>query len=59
MTMKNSIAGPPHGGGKVGIIANHRDPKKELYFREFAKQIKDLLEYIPGHDMGMMRSVWG
>jgi len=52
MTMKSSIAGLPHGGGKAGIIADSRDPKKELYFREFAKQIKDLLEYIPGPDMG-------
>jgi len=52
MTMKNSIAGLSHGGGKAGIIADPRDPKKELYFREFAKQIKDLLEYIPGPDMG-------
>ncbi|MDI6745405.1 MAG: Glu/Leu/Phe/Val dehydrogenase [Thermodesulfovibrionales bacterium] len=52
MTMKNSIAGLPHGGGKAGIIADNKDHKKELYFREFAKQIKDLLEYIPGPDMG-------
>ena len=59
MTMKNSIAGLPHGGGKAGIIANHRDPKKELYFREFAKQIKDLHEYIPGPDMGSNEEAMG
>jgi len=52
MTMKNSIAGLPHGGGKAGMIADSKDPKKELYFKEFAKQIKYLLEYIPGPDMG-------
>ncbi|MBI4690641.1 MAG: Glu/Leu/Phe/Val dehydrogenase [Nitrospirae bacterium] len=52
MTMKNSIAGLPHGGGKAGIISDPKDSKKELYFKEFSKQIKDLLEYIPGPDMG-------
>ncbi len=52
MTMKNSIAGLPHGGGKAGIIADPRDPKKEHYFRIFAQAIKDLQEYIPGPDMG-------
>ena len=59
MTMKNSIAGLPHGGGKAGIIANHKDPKKELYFRDFAKQIKYLLEYIPGPDMGSDEEAMG
>ncbi|MDO8746748.1 MAG: Glu/Leu/Phe/Val dehydrogenase, partial [Thermodesulfovibrionales bacterium] len=59
MTMKNSIAGLPHGGGKAGIIANHKDPKKELYFRDFAKQIKHLLEYIPGPDMGSDEEAMG
>ncbi len=52
MTMKNSIAGLPHGGGKAGIIADPKDPKKERYFRIFAQAIKDLQEYIPGPDMG-------
>lgn len=52
MTLKCSIAGLPHGGGKAGIVADPRDPQKELYFRVFAKQIKDLAEYIPGPDMG-------
>ncbi|TAL25935.1 MAG: Glu/Leu/Phe/Val dehydrogenase, partial [Nitrospirae bacterium] len=52
MTLKNSIAGLPHGGGKAGMIADPKDVKKELYFKEFARQIKDLLEYIPGPDMG-------
>lgn len=52
MTLKNSIAGLPHGGGKAGIIAAPDDPKKELYFRIFARQIRHLDEYIPGPDMG-------
>lgn len=52
MTMKNSIAGLPHGGGKAGIIADPRDGKKELYFRTFAREISHLVEYIPGPDMG-------
>jgi glutamate dehydrogenase/leucine dehydrogenase len=52
MTMKNSIAGLPHGGGKAGIIADPGDPEKEHYFRIFAQAIKDLQEYIPGPDMG-------
>lgn len=52
MTMKNSIAGLSHGGGKAAIIADPRDPKKEDYFRKFAQSIKDLEDYIPGPDMG-------
>jgi glutamate dehydrogenase/leucine dehydrogenase len=52
MTLKNSIAGLPHGGGKAGIIADPADPKKELYFRTFARQIRDHRDYIPGPDMG-------
>ncbi len=52
MTMKNSIAELPHGGGKAGIIADPKNPKKEHYFRIFAQAIKDLHEYIPGPDMG-------
>lgn len=52
MTMKCSIAGLSHGGGKAGIIADSRSPEKEHYFRLFAQAIKDLHEYIPGPDMG-------
>src|SRR4030067_1302754 len=52
MTLKNSIAGLPHGGGKAGIIADPNDPKKEIYFKTFAKQIQNLIDYIPGPDMG-------
>lgn len=52
MTMKNSIAGLPHGGGKAGIITGTKDPGKEYYFRIFAREIRRLHEYIPGPDMG-------
>ncbi|MDI6890900.1 MAG: Glu/Leu/Phe/Val dehydrogenase dimerization domain-containing protein [Thermodesulfovibrionales bacterium] len=52
MTLKNSIAGIPHGGGKAAIIADSKGLEKEHYFRVFAKLIKDLQEYIPGPDMG-------
>lgn len=52
MTLKNSISGLPHGGGKAGIIADPRTPHIEEYFRAFARAIKNLDEYIPGPDMG-------
>lgn len=52
MTLKNSIAGLAHGGGKAGIIADPRSPDIEEYFRAFARAIKNLHEYIPGPDMG-------
>lgn len=52
MTLKNSASGQAHGGGKAGILIDPKDPKKEQYFRLFARQIKDLYEYIPGPDMG-------
>lgn len=52
MTLKNSIAGIPHGGGKAGIVADPKHPDKERYFRLFAKEISSLTEYIPGPDMG-------
>jgi len=52
MTMKSSISGLPHGGGKAGIIVDPKSPDKEHYFRVFAQAIKNLYEYIPGPDMG-------
>lgn len=52
MTLKNSIAGLPHGGAKAGIIADPADPRKERIFRVFARMIRELTEYIPGPDMG-------
>jgi glutamate dehydrogenase/leucine dehydrogenase len=52
MTMKNSIAGLPHGGGKAAIVADPKDPKKEHYFRIFSQAIKNVEDYIAGPDMG-------
>jgi glutamate dehydrogenase/leucine dehydrogenase len=54
MTFKNAAASLPHGGGKSVIFA---DPKmapseKESLVRAFARGIRDLVEYIPGPDMG-------
>ena len=54
MTLKNSAANLPHGGGKAVIFG---DPKmvplsKEKLIRAFARAIRDLVEYIPGPDMG-------
>jgi glutamate dehydrogenase (NAD(P)+) len=54
MTMKNALAGLPHGGGKSGIAvqpglaaADH-----ERVMRAFALAMEQLTEYIPGPDMG-------
>src|SRR5574341_1902928 len=54
MTMKNSAAGLPHGGGKSVIFGDPKmEPaKKERLIRAFARAIRDLVEYIPGPDMG-------
>jgi glutamate dehydrogenase (NAD(P)+) len=52
MTMKNSIAGLPHGGGKAGIIADSKKIDKERFFRTLAREIRNIVEYIPGPDMG-------
>jgi glutamate dehydrogenase (NAD(P)+) len=53
MTMKNALAGLPHGGGKAGIAATsgtHADHERVM--RAFAQAIRPLAEYIPGPDMG-------
>lgn len=52
MTLKNSIAGIPHGGAKAGIVADPGAPGQERLFRVFARMIRELTEYIPGPDMG-------
>jgi glutamate dehydrogenase (NAD(P)+) len=54
MTMKNSAANLPHGGGKSVIFGDPKMDivKKELLIRAFARAIRDLVEYIPGPDMG-------
>ncbi len=54
MTMKNSAADLPHGGGKSVIFGDPKMDlaKKEQLIRAFARAIRDLVEYIPGPDMG-------
>jgi glutamate dehydrogenase/leucine dehydrogenase len=54
MTMKNSAANLPHGGGKSVIFGDPKMDltKKEHLIRAFARAIRDLVEYIPGPDMG-------
>src|SRR4249920_4017491 len=54
MTMKNSAANLPHGGGKSVIFGDPKIPaaEKERLIRAFARGIRDLVEYIPGPDMG-------
>jgi glutamate dehydrogenase/leucine dehydrogenase len=54
MTMKNSAANLSHGGGKSVIFGDPKMnlAKKELLIRAFARAIRDLVEYIPGPDMG-------
>lgn len=54
MTLKNSAANLPHGGGKSVIFGDAKMDlvKKEQIIRAFARAIRDLNEYIPGPDMG-------
>ena len=54
MTLKNAAAGLPHGGGKSVILADPKMPDgdKERLIRAFATAIADLVDYIPGPDMG-------
>jgi glutamate dehydrogenase (NAD(P)+) len=52
MTLKNAVAGLPHGGGKAGIMADPKTTNKPRLLRSFARAIRTLVEYIPGPDMG-------
>lgn len=54
MTLKNAAAGLPHGGGKSVIFGDPKMPAadKERLIRGFAAAIADLVDYIPGPDMG-------
>lgn len=54
MTLKNVVAGLPHGGGKSGIAAPPElgQADHERVMRAFAHAIADLTDYIPGPDMG-------
>jgi len=54
MTLKNAAAGLPHGGAKSVIFADPGMPadQKQQLVRAFAYAIRDVLDYIPGPDMG-------
>ena len=53
MTVKNALAGLPHGGGKAGIAAPGLEAAgHERVMRAFARAIQQLTDYIPGPDMG-------
>jgi len=54
MTLKNAMARLPHGGGKAGICAPPDLPRSRMehVLRWFARAIRDLVQYIPGPDMG-------
>jgi glutamate dehydrogenase (NAD(P)+) len=54
MTFKNAAVGLSHGGGKAVIYADPKMAidKKERLIRAFACAIRDIVEYIPGPDMG-------
>jgi glutamate dehydrogenase (NAD(P)+) len=53
MTVKNALAGLPHGGGKSGIAApGLAAADHERVMRAFARAIEQLTDYIPGPDMG-------
>jgi len=57
MTLKNSAACLPYGGGKAGLIANdsrfYSDPNlKSLLIDKFADALFELDNYLPAPDMG-------
>jgi glutamate dehydrogenase/leucine dehydrogenase len=61
MTLKNAAAGLPHGGGKAGILADPRMPpaEKAALIRAFGRAIRDLVDYVPGPDMGTDEAAMG
>lgn len=54
MTLKNAMAGLPHGGAKSVIFADPAMPaeRKESVLRSFARLIEGVSDYITGPDMG-------
>ncbi len=52
MTLKSSIAGLDHGGGKAGIIADPKQDNIEQLFRAFARMMGGVEDYVPAPDMG-------
>ena len=58
MTVKNAVAGLPHGGGKAGIavLPGPAPVDHERVMRAFARAMGELTDYIPGPDMGTSES---
>jgi len=54
MTLKNAMAGLAHGGGKSVILGDPGmpAPEKSRLIGSFARSIEQILDYIPGPDMG-------
>jgi glutamate dehydrogenase (NAD(P)+) len=54
MTLKNSAAGLPHGGGKVVLFGDPKMPRadKERLVRGMAQALRDVQDYIFAPDMG-------
>jgi glutamate dehydrogenase (NAD(P)+) len=58
MTIKNALAGLPHGGGKAGIAVpglaatGPATADHERVMRAFVRAMQQLTDYIPGPDMG-------
>ena len=54
MSFKNAAAGLPHGGAKSVIYADPGMPRdsRERLMRAFGQAIDELVDYIPGPDMG-------
>ena len=61
MTLKSAAAGLPHGGAKSVIFGDPSMPlqEKERCIRAFAQSIRELVEYIPGPDMGTNETCMG
>lgn len=55
MTLKNAAARLRHGGGKGGIVGDPAMPldQKERLIRAFGVAIREIVDYIPGPDMGI------
>ena len=54
MTLKNALAGLPHGGGKSVLVGDPRMPaeRKQHLIRAFAHALRNETDYIFGPDMG-------
>lgn len=54
MTLKNALAGLPHGGGKSVLVGDPRMPQstKQQQIRSFAHALRNEHDYIFGPDMG-------